>query len=252
VAIRPKRNHGNEILAHLNDPSKFARIVDFNTIAKTLDVVYTEHISERVERDVNLSRLAGIEDITKRNNLFLFRAAPKSIAEASRVDEGIGSVGHLIQTLRWCRQHDSTKNGRSVYFISKELVKCIAEATLLLLGDEMSLHNEMNRSSSEMAPHEVQNINRQIFDLFLYEQDDLLQIDSVNLNNMATTSTRGLQRLVDDGIWKSVKKQVSRSLAAVEKEIILRNAEPTESTVGWVRGKTATTNLHNSRRSPFK
>ena len=246
VAIRPKCYHGNEILAHLNASSKFGRLADFNTIAKTLDVAYTQTISGKdvFERDVNLSRLAGIEDVTKRMNLFQHRAAPNSIDKTSRGSEHVGSVGHLIQTLRWSRQCDSTKSGSSCHFISKELVKCIAETALVLLGDELSLHYELYRPSSDATPHEVQNINRQIFDLFLDEQDDLFTGPGSK-----EAVPKGLQRLVDKYIWKNVKKQVNSSLIAVEKEIAQRNSEPAESGMGWGR---AATNLHNSRRSPFK
>jgi hypothetical protein len=267
VAIRPKSYCANNILAQLNTTTKsFARVIDFDEIKKTLDVIYMGETGNVIERDVKLSRLAGIEDVTKRMNLFQYRSAPETICHASVEHKSIGSIGHLIQILRWCRQHVSiqqgTKGDRSRY-ISEEIVKCIAETVLILLGNEISLHLEL-RSPSSTPNYEVQNINRQLFDL-LSEEDDLL-IQEFNLTTNATTTTtsidddsvtkqngkKGLEKLVDINIWKSAQQQLSVSLAAarVEKENIRKSTEQTgNSTLGW---RTTTSTLHNSRRSPFK
>ncbi len=117
VAIRS----GSEISAHLTGSCAnicYGRVIYFNPIAKVLDIEYFDSDGIAAERDVSVTRLAALEDVSKRSTLFTYKAAPESVADSA----DSASIGNLILLLR---------------VVTSIL---IAEISSIILGDEIGLH----------------------------------------------------------------------------------------------------------------
>mmetsp|Transcript_25450 Transcript_25450/g.29483 ORF Transcript_25450/g.29483 Transcript_25450/m.29483 type:complete len:546 (-) Transcript_25450:184-1821(-) len=239
VAIRPKKAWGNEILAQLNNVStlSFARVTDFNSVSSTLDVEYLDTSNNSIERDVHISRLAGIEDSTKLRTTFEYYSAPESISQVSASHTSVPSIGHLIQILRWCRHHVAAERKDQDRYISKDIVTCIAETSSILLGNEMSLHLQLG-SMSRANIFEVQSINRQLFDLF----GEVNSLQNFNLSEpeAGVDSMEGridLKKKVDAKVWNSTQKQLEEPIRMAQEDIHMENIrksnEQNGSSLGW-------------------
>ena len=55
----------------------------YNAIARNFDVEYFDKLGLPAERHVNLSRLAALEDVSKRVKMFNYKPAPESVVSTS-------------------------------------------------------------------------------------------------------------------------------------------------------------------------
>jgi len=250
VAIRS----GSEISAHLTGSCaniRYGRVIYFNPIAKVLDIEYFDSDGIAAERHVSVTRLAALEDVSKRSTLFTYKAAPESVADSASMFSGEASIGNLILLLRWCRQHMSSLEAASSNDngIGEDVVKSIAEITFIILGDEVGLHMELESPKFD-TQHETQFINRQLLELF----DDLETLSNFDLGASSDSqkSPAIFQQRINVDIWTTVQSQLELSLVTgrADREVIRKNSEQAGTTFGsfnWGRKTTP----RGSRKSPF-
>mmetsp|Transcript_4290 Transcript_4290/g.8212 ORF Transcript_4290/g.8212 Transcript_4290/m.8212 type:complete len:2308 (-) Transcript_4290:59-6982(-) len=247
VAIRPVSSHSsssNVLLRH-------GRVIHYNPIARTVDVEYFDKLLPSAERQIEIARLATLEDVTKRITIFEYKPAPYSVSDSdSSITFGDVSLGHLILILRWCQEHaprissSSSANGQHLE------VTGIANLASIIIGNEIGLHMELN--SPAFAPEQVtKEVNSQLLDLF--DSEDNLQNFLLNAPTDAPSDMPSLQRIIDAEIWRSVLLQLESSLTAarVDRENAMKNSEQVQpmSANYWVR---RTPTGAASRRSPFR
>lgn len=238
VAVRTKSSYG------LNDTVLYGKVAHFNSISNLIDIEYFREDRPSMERNICISRLVALEDISKRRNLFSYHHAPESVSDVPHSFSGDASLGNLILILRWCREHASSKTTERA--VSIELIQCIAESATSILGDEIAIHFEVN-SPSLVPTSEGVIVPRQILDLF----DDESSLHSFDLlAPSGESSTTILKKIVRDEIWNQVQCQLNPCLTAgrLERDVALKSAEETSS-LSWNRIGTPRNN--SSRRSPF-
>ena len=266
VAIRSKLACRNNSLAQLNNnqDERFARVIGYNERMRTFSVSYISkrgHIKQ--ESEIEVSRLEGIEDPTKRVVCFRYEPANESCDQKQeehmmeRNSDGkgielIATVGHLIQILQWCF-HGSVVLGQKKDIGEKqistktELLRSIAEISMILLGNDLSLQREVNLQAMMNYPGR-EKINEQLLNLFGGNVD----------KSLPQKDSNSLQRLVDETVWNSVvNNQLSSALQEAKERTndIARNRDQDQYTF-YGRDEFAWRNLAapklSRRRSPFK
>jgi hypothetical protein len=244
----------NHTSGNILSPSQILRhgkVIHFNSFARQLDVEYFDNLWPAAERKIELGRLAALEDVTKRINIFEYKPAPYSVSDSdSSTISGHVSLGNLILILRWCQEHAPRIMSSSSAHGSSFEIMGIANLASIILGNEIGLHMELN--SPAFVPENVtKEINSQLLDLFdneTYLQNFALDTPYESLSRVPT-----LQRIIDAEIWKSVYMQLEGSLMAarVDRDSAVKNSEQTQplSANFWVR---RTPTGVASRRSPFR
>ncbi len=235
VIIRQK----NSFVENMTTES-FARIIGVNEINQTFTVQYMDTgVGNSIEDHVTMSRLAAIQDVSTIFTLFKQKSAAESICNAVGGDLNEGAtIGNLIHILRWCCNYNPTLMDRGcgcLNLVSEHTVKSIAEIASIILAQEISLHHEAHMTDSASII-EVQNINRQLFDLFSSDSD---------------SNGCKLQQLLTKVVWESVQRPLVNALnsARADKENIRMQLQQNFGG-GW--SKTSTTLYTSRRRSPFK
>jgi hypothetical protein len=229
---------------------RHGRVIHYNAISKTLDVEYFDHHGIAAERGVGVSRLAALEDISKRVNVFQYKPAPESVSDSAASNfTGAASIGNLILILRWCQQHAQ----RSTVDRPALELKGIVNLASIILGNEVGVHLELD-SPTFASEQERKSINSQLLALF----DDEVTLQSFDLTDSTDSISKSaiLQNVTDPKVWKSVQSQVESILIAarVDFELARRNAEqagPVGSQYWGRRTPTGSSSRSNSRRSPF-
>mmetsp|Transcript_39535 Transcript_39535/g.57729 ORF Transcript_39535/g.57729 Transcript_39535/m.57729 type:complete len:663 (-) Transcript_39535:211-2199(-) len=224
---------------------RFAKVLQIDVFQRTWDVEYIDAPSNNdgstIERNILGSRLAGMEDLTKRRCVLEYAPAPKSVMDDLGKISGRASVGHLLLALRWCHQHailPSKGTNVEEQEVPIDIIQCVAERAGMLLGTEISLHRELG-SKKSVGEDIAKKINEQILELF--DDDD------------AMPEKRGLKLLTDTEIWTAVRAQlkVELEMAKIEQENMRRaweqNAGVAASTSSWGGGM-----RRGGKRSPFR
>ena len=247
VKLRRKdQNSNNMLLSKLTNHLDYARILEFNEVDNSIDVQY---IGKSVmERNVHISRLAGIEDMSKKISVFEYKSAAETIKDLTSRRTSNVTVGHLIKILRWCRQNISRMDQiQSEHFTPQNSIKSIAEVASILLINEVSLEHQFPSPDE----HEKAMIRRQLFDLFgdeeLFQHFDLSDSSRKKKDNNATHS---FKNKVDPLTWTMATQAMQYELitARKEQEHFLEHSEQ-NGNFGW---SASSSTLHQSRRSPFK
>lgn len=262
VAIRSKLSCQNETLSKLtnNNHQRFARVLRCNDKMKTFSVSYI-HANGSVQEENNLemSRIEGIEDTTKRMVCFRYEPAKESCDQKQdehnrekRSGTGlVATIGHLIQILQWCRQCNmemtqvNHPEGRNI-LPKQELLRCIAELTMVLIGNDLSLHHEIHLQNLTLSTTkgEKEKIHEQLLSLF----NEIEDVPFLQQSKM------GLKELVDQSIWNSVVNSQLRSTLvtarARNKEIIQNRDQDHYAYYG--SDDTLWSSKLSRRRSPFK
>jgi hypothetical protein len=148
------------IIAFYSDDSlKFARVVSSDTVRRTWKCTMIDQERREVAGEeviVSVADLAGVEDIKKRKVLFQYLPAPDAATEFDHAEHKSTNIGHLILTLRWCRQGEAG--------VDAEVRTDLAESTSALLATELALHREIGTEG--LAKDAVtKSVNYQLFDL---------------------------------------------------------------------------------------
>lgn len=230
---------------------RHGKVIHYNSMARTLDVEYFDKLRPAAERQIDIGRLAALEDVTKRINIFEYKPAPYSVSDSDNsITSGDVSIGNLILILRWCQEHaPRIMSTSSVHRLSFEVMG-IANLASIIIGNEIGLHLELN-SPAFASEYVTKEVNSQLLDLFNEEanlQNFLLDTPTDSLSNIPV-----LRGIVDAGIWKAVQIQLGSTLMAarVDRENAIKNSDQTQpvSAKYWVR---RTPTGAASRRSPFR
>jgi len=151
---------GAIIAVHDNASLKFARVISSDTVRRSWKCTMINPDTRGTageEVTISVNDLAGVEDVMKRKVLFQYLSAPDAAIELENPERSKSSnLGHLILTLRWCRQGE---NG-----IDAEVRTDLAESASSLLATELALHREIG--TDKLAKDAVaKNVNDQLFDL---------------------------------------------------------------------------------------
>ena len=260
---QPSGNHEKSIALHGHQHPhntiqalQYARVLHCDYLQGSWDVELLDSLSSgkgsSYVKDVPVSSLAGMEDISNKRCIFRYTPAPKLPSDALITDL---SVGHLVLTLRWCHQQAKARKNGSDSNSFNHIVECLAERTAMLLGSEISLHNELG--SKGVAGAELsQKINSQLLELF----------DEVSVSNsfmgspiandtieLQRRSKRGLKSIIDDEVW-------SASLLQMEPDLTAARYDREEARKQWEQGAGSMFGASNwgssqkrgGRRSPFR
>jgi len=252
VAIRQETG-SNSLLFSSNSSQviRHGRVIHYNAISKTLDVEYFDNHGVAAERHVGVSRLAALEDISRRIIVFQYKPAPDSVSDsAASVFTGAASIGNLILILRWCQQH-AQRSTSTTDRPTLEL-KGIANLASIILGNEIGVHLELD-SPTFATNQETKSINSQLLALF----DDEVTLRNFDLSASSDSMSQSaiLQRITDPQVWKTVQLQLESSLIAarVDQELAGKNTEQAGpvGTQYWGRRTPTGSSSRTSRRSPF-
>ena len=252
VAIRS--GSGNQIAAQFSSSSgttRYGRVIHYNSIARTLDVEYFDKQGCAAERHIGLARVAALEDITKRINVFQYKPAPDSVSDSVASFTGDASIGNLILILRWCQQHAASQKSNSSEGRSFLQMKSIANLSSIILGNEISLHLELG-SPAFASVEEAKSINRQL--LALCDDEVTLQNFDLSVSTNSLSKSAILQGEIDKEVWMAVQCQLETSLIAAraDRDIAKENAEQLGSVGTLYWGRTPSSpGRKTSRRSPF-
>jgi len=192
------------------DAIEYARVVDADYLRQTWDVETFPAVGDNsTKKRVSASLLAGMEDVANRKCILSYSPAPKISSDESNLAAAPLSIGHLILALWWCHQQ-AAADSESVF---PPLVKCLAEQTALLLGLEVSLHQELGTATGEDS---VRKINAQILELF--DEKVMRSLDLLSGEQNESLSKIGLERILDEDVWIAVISQLQDSLVAARRD----------------------------------
>ena len=251
VAIRS--GSGSQIAEQFLCPSvtiRYGRVTHYNAIARNFDVEYFDKLGLPAERHVNLSRLAALEDVSKRVKMFNYKPAPESVCDNPANFTTDASIGNLILILRWCKQQASAKDSSTNGDRSSLQVKAVASLSSILLGNELSIHLDLG-SPTFATEQEGKSINNQLLSLF----DDEVSLQNFDLSASTASATKcsALEDVIEKEVWTSVQSQLESSLIAAraDRDIAMRNAaEQGGATQYWARTPQSP-HTRSNRRSPF-
>ena len=252
VAIRQEPGSNLSLFSsNSSQVTRHGRVIHYNAISKTLDVEYFDNHGVAAERHVGLSRLAALEDISKRVIVFQYKPAPESVSDsAASVFTGAASIGNLILILRWCQQHAQ----RSTSTTDRPTLELngIANLASIILGNEIGVHLELD-SPTFATNQETKSINSQL--LALFDDEVTLRHFDLSASSDSMSESVMLQCITDSQVWKTVQLQLESSLIAarVDQELGRKNAEQAGPVGAQYWGRTTPTgsSSRTSRRSPF-
>eukprot|EP00978_Attheya_sp_CCMP212_P048729 scaffold566637_cov134-Attheya_sp.AAC.1 len=205
-----------------------------------------------VEQNVSISRLAGVEDLSKKACLLEYLPAPKTVTESNKNPALTAlSIGHLILALRWCRQQasDSLEEKNAI----TPLVQCLAETLSMLMCTELVLHRERGDNSKGVSDIS-KKVNGQVLDL--YEAiSDSSQSDTPSSSQTKFSPTvlgrssnvNVFESFMDIDVWKMVVTRLGHELVSAKRDREQKRMQYEQQpggAYGSFRG--------SGRRSPFR
>ena len=182
----------------VNGVCRFYRIEYVDTVRRKCLVRHLDKPSDQAEESIDVDRVNGIEDTSKRNPVLAFSAAPTSFAElesAVVLIENTASTGDIISILRWCYQCTSDTDSDTM----KSIRKVLAESASALLSTEMSLHELQGTFSMTKRDELSKRVMSQLLLLF----DD---------SNKAPRWSGQLKQTMSPSVWSSVQQQLEEEL----------------------------------------
>ena len=221
IAIRPGGSEG--VIADTNHESiRFGKVLHCDTVNRSFHINMqsgrreggstSNELSSAVEV-VSANRLAGIEDVSKRQCVAAYRPAPDSAADLELAGSHL-TLGHLILILRWCHQFSASagasEGGQS------DTVRRIAEQTAALLGAELSIHHEIG-SPVNMPKADRSRLDWQIMQLF---GDSIRAQEATTGQSPLSVVQQGkLQNVMSDRAWDAIQPQVQREVSRARDEL---------------------------------
>lgn len=215
----------------------FARILGADTIRRVWRVQYLEsshsESTSSSECVVSADLLAGVEDMLKRKCMFDYHYAESASAvESFGGGERPETVGHLILALRWCYQYLSIPESTTRAAGRFALIRCLAERLSVLLGTEVSLHNEIG--SPKMAKVEVsKRLGSQLLDLFgdipRGHQSHVPTREQIGMTAPIDGHREGrLKKILANATWNTLQRQLEPDLEGAKRdreEIRMKNEQ---------------------------
>ena len=238
---------GSQFAEQLSNSSRtirYGRVIHYNAITKALDVEFFDKLGLTVEKNINSVRLAALEDVSKRFNMFNFNPAPESVSDDPAWFNRDASLGNLILILRWCQQHASAQKC-SIEDRPSLQVKGIANISSIILGNEIGTHIELG-SPTFGSEQDVKRINSQILSLF---------DDEENFDLSTSKKDSMLEHIIEINVWTTVQSMLESCLhtARIDRNLATRNAIDQGNAMGtqyWARTP-PNTRIRANRRSPF-
>ena len=231
---------------------QYARVQGCDRSTRTISVEYSD--TGVVDRHVPWSWIVGMEDISsKRQTLFSYGPAPKSIAEADTT-HGPPSLGNLILSLMWCR-HVASASLHGSTSCPLPLVKCIAERTAILLCTEVLLHEEV-RGGASPRDDTSRKINMQLLDLFECtdtESGGLTPAPPALVAQTPSHGSKGFALIIGEDILESIQKNLHLQLEAASFEREEEAKLWAQNNAGWDTSSFwGSSTKRQGRRSPFR
>lgn len=232
---------------------RYGRVIHYNAISKTLDVEYFDELGLPVERQVEMSRLAALEDVSKRFNVFDYKPAPESVSDnTSDFTTSGASIGDLILILRWCKEQALSQSSSTTGNRPSLQVKSVANLSSIIVGNEISIHQELG-SPQFAKQKDVKSINNQLLNLF--DDEASLQNFDLSAPTVPTTKSSALENVIEKEVWKSIQLQLENSLLAArtDRDIARKIAAEQGGGMGaqyWASTPKGT-HTRSNRRSPF-
>ncbi len=209
--------------------ASYARTIRCDRSTRSITVKYVK--SGEIEQ-VPWSWLVGMEDTSKKQSLFSYLPAAKSIADADV--RGQPSLGHLVLALKWCRHFSSTSSSlNDASTPPMYLVNSVAERASILLCTEVLLHDEL-RDSHSRRDETTRKINMQLLDLFGSDFD-----------------SSSLSAVMNEDVLESITLQLKDQLheASLERE---EERKMWEEQTNWDNASFFGGKKREGRRSPFR
>ena len=161
VAICQQNTTSQSLKRYRIQPPQYARYARTIRCDRSTRAITVKYLKSGEVARVPWSWLVGMEDTSKKQSVFSYLPAAKSIADADT--RGSPSLGHLVLALKWCRHFASSSslNGNPP---PKYLVNSVAERASILLCTEVLLHDELRDAHSR--DETTRKINMQLLDLF--------------------------------------------------------------------------------------
>jgi hypothetical protein len=237
-------------------PVRFAKALRTNTVYRTMDIEYLDSALQMngsdVEQNVSISRLAGVEDLSKKACMLEYLPAPKTVTESNKNPALTAlSVGHLVLALRWCRQQasDSLEEKNAV----TPLVQCLAETLSMLMCTELVLHRERGDNSKGVSDIS-KKVNGQVLDLYEAisesSQSDTPSSSQANFSPTVlgrSSNANVFESFMDIDVWKMVVARLGHELVSAKRDREQKRMQYEQQpggAYGSFRG--------SGRRSPFK
>lgn len=224
---------------------RYGRAIGCDRSTRTIAVDYADSVAAET---VPWTCIVGMEDNSKRQCIFSYLPAPKSIAEADT--HGPPSLGHLILALKWCRHVGLASTDPDASHYPMQLTKCVAERAAILLCTEALLYEELRDGS--LPDDTTRKINMQLLDLFDYSPDT----ESAELNPRTTSSHQGdksLALVIGEDLLGNVQESLNHQLRAAclereeEQKMWEQNNSGWDNTSFW-----GSSTKRQGRRSPFR
>lgn len=194
-----------------DDPLAFGEVLSIDTVNRCWQVRFVGsnewcYVGER--------QLAGLEDITKRHSILAYAPAPETSSELEAAAGALGlSVGHLILGLRWCHE-------THMEFGSQPSTSRLAEVLSILLGAEISLHNESKSHSVRRQPEASNRLGAQFLDLYGEEREfGLIQFGVDDAPPFALRREGRLKMIMAKGAWDAIRQQLHPEMRHASMEI---------------------------------
>jgi hypothetical protein len=211
VGIRGLKPHHTVVfpMKNCDEVLRLGKVCSYNKLEAELSVKYM-HDYEMGEHSVPFSNIAGVVSKSLSQSRLTLLPANESISNEKR--NPTVSIGDLMQVLHWCSEQAKSAPWvrEQVESKSKVLVSQLAEKSLLLLVNQISLHAEQDEYTQV---GNWEKINEQLF-LLLVEGDPFKNADDQPRSPLAS--------IVSHNLWLLVTSCLSRNLASAE--IIINDA----------------------------
>jgi hypothetical protein len=235
VAVQSGNQYHQRYLQTCTDNMQYARAISCDRSTRTISVEFLD--SGLVDAHVPWTRIAGMEDMSKRQCMYAFKPSPKSIGEADV--HGPPSIGHLIMALKWCRHFVGSADIDSKHCLF--LTKCVADRASVLLCTEVLTHDEL-RDKALRDDATVRQLDMQLLDLF-----ECIDTSDSSCENKSLASLLGEDTMAS--IRKNLKSQLHEARLEREQEKQLWE----QNHVGWGNASLwGSSTKRQGRRSPFR
>lgn len=208
IGFRPVE--GDEFRSPTSEPLfstlTFGRVIAVDTVRRVWEVRSLDESGEGNTWHVRAGQLTSFEETTLRKTITKYKPAPDSMSELEKTTSSC-SLGSLISILRWCHQECALLASASNQSAKHAATIRLAEQASILLGTELSLHNE-NEGHLLATSKDKSKLCSQVFELFAESSDTGSSSGQENARALANFENGRLKEVLSPSIWTSIRLQV--------------------------------------------
>lgn len=188
-----------------SDVCHYYRILRVDTVRRLCHVLPLDDKGAQAQQILDVDKVNGVEDTSKRKPVLSFSAAPSSFADLESsvaLNRQTASLGDVVNVLKWCYQcaGDSLDSDERKMFR-----KILAESASALLSTEMSLHEAIGTFSMTNPDELSRRVMSQL--LQLYEDSP-----------KAPKWSGQLKQVMEPSMWHAVQQQLADELNLARRE----------------------------------